>query len=135
MSEAVVDALNEARSPCVQTLGGHVTSFNGDDGETTMSFEATPAFCHSEIVVQGGFITGMLDAAMAVCVIGLKGIGTAVPTLELKVSFISPGNPGLLMARARPVHLGKSIAFLSAELHQAGRLVATATSTAKYFKR
>ena len=135
MIDPVVDALNQSLSPCVHTLGGRVTNFNSEDGETIMCFEAIPAFCHSEIIVQGGYLTGMLDAAMALSVIGLKGVGTAVPTLELKVSFISPGNPGVFLATARPVHLGKSTAFLGAELHQEGRLVATATSTAKYFIR
>ena len=133
MSDAVVQMLNNHLSPSVHTLGGLVTEFDPDSGEITMTFKAVAEFCHSEIIVQGGYITGMLDAAMALSVIGLKGVGTAVPTLELKVSFISPGNPGTLTVKARPVHLGKSTAFLGGELYQEARLVAAATSTAKMF--
>ena len=38
-----------------------------------MEFDAIPEFCHSEAqIVQGGFVTGMLDASMAHLVIILE---------------------------------------------------------------
>ena len=131
----VVGTLNELRNPSLMTLGGHVLAFDSAAEVITMSFQATPAFCHSKVIVQGGFITGMVDAAMAHVVLGLRGIRTAVPTLDLRVNFISPGNPGEMIATGRVVHLGKSTAFLAGELHQDGRLVATANATARIYSR
>lgn len=122
---------------CIATLNGEVVVFRPDPPQLTMAFKAVRAFCHSEVIVQGGFITGMIDACMAhVCFAMQREHGLiAIPTLEIKVSFISPGHPGRLIATAWPKHMGKSTAFLEGELHQeeegGNRLVATATSTVK----
>ena len=134
MVETSIAELNEYLSPSVQTLGGKITDFDARNGEITMTFEAVDAFCHSGNIVQGGYITGMLDSAMTWSVRGNLGKEVAVPTLEIKVSFIAPGNPGELVAKARPVHLGRSTAFLSGELYQHDQLVATGTSTTKLFR-
>ena len=131
----VVDTLNSVLNPAVRTLGGRVLEFDATAETIRMRFEAGPEFCHSKVIVQGGFITGMIDAAMAHVVLGLRGVRTIVPTLNLNVSFISPANPGQLIGTGRVVHLGKSTAFLAGELHQDGRLVATASATAKMYSR
>ena len=131
--EAGIDAMNRRLPPAVQTLGGRIATFDPASRAVTMTFRAIPEFCHSKIIVQGGFITGMIDSAMAQAVLAECGTGTRVPTLEIKVSFISPGHPGELVATGRIVHLGRSTAFLSGELHQEGRLVATATATARVY--
>ena len=132
MTEAeFIEYMNREMQPCDRLLGGRLTRFDAGERVVSVRFAAGREMCHSEVIVQGGFIAGMIDSAMAFAVIGLLGTGTGLATLELKTSFISPGNPGEFEATGRVVHLGKSTAFLSGELHQAGRLVATATSTAR----
>ena len=96
-----------------------------------MSFVANQNFCHSVDVVQGGYISAMLDAVMAYTVIGLPSVRTMVSTLELKTSFISIGHPGLMVGKGSITKLGKSIVFLNGELFQNNSLIATSTSTAK----
>ena len=59
---------------------------------------------------------------------------TAIATLDLKVNFLRPVFPddGELLASARVIHRGRSIAVASAELHKDGRRVALATGSAMY---
>ena len=141
--------MNSLLPPCVRTMNGEISSWHSDSDAVSMDYRAPPEFCHSEIIIQGGFVTGMIDACMAQCCFRRhKDDGLiAIPTLEIKVSFISPGNVGTLRATAWGTHFGKSTAFLQGELHQlhedhsgrdcteggssAGRLVATASSTVK----
>ena len=129
----LIDRLNQHRSPAIETLGGHLLSVDKKTQTVTVRYEAKPEFCHSAVIVQGGFLTGMVDSAMAYAVFVNCGLRTRVPTLDINVSFISPGNPGYLYATARIVHLGRSTAFLSGELHQDERLVVTATATARFY--
>ena len=114
----LIDRLNQRRPPAIDTLGGHVLSVDKEAQTIKVRYEANPEFCHSKVIVQGGFLTGMVDSAMALVVLAVCGLRTRVPTLELKVSFISPGNPGYLIGTGRIIHLGKSTAFLAGELHQ-----------------
>jgi uncharacterized protein (TIGR00369 family) len=85
-------------------------------------------------IVQGGFITAMLDATMAHLII-LKLKAQVNPlSLNINVNFLAPGAPGEFVASASITKMGKSIAFTSAELFQGDSLVATATATNKLLK-
>ena len=64
-------------------------------------FEIVPAFCHSQgRICQGGFLTGMVDTAMANAAIAKGRLAVAVPTLELKISFLEAMGPASCSPRA-----------------------------------
>ena len=118
--------------PCIRLLGGELIEVDQANRRVVMGFVATPDFCHSEIIVQGGFLTAMLDAAMSHAVITASGLTLSPPTLELKISFLAPGNPGRFRAEGVALKLGKSVGFLEGWLYnEAGELVARATSTCR----
>jgi uncharacterized protein (TIGR00369 family) len=74
----------------------------------------------------------MLDDTLGPALVATLDEGQFAPTLELKVNFIRPARPGILIGEGRIVSRGRSIAFLAGELTtQAGELVATATATAR----
>ena len=100
------------------------------EGRATLEYRATPAQCHSGGVVQGGFVTGWIDAAMAHAVMAMPG-GELVPmTMEIKVSFFAPTRPGLVTAEAWVVQGGRRTAFVEGSLTDAGgTLLAKASST------
>jgi uncharacterized protein (TIGR00369 family) len=133
--EAITTLLRGRGSPALDTIGGQVLAYDRERREVRMSFEATPSMCHSRVIVQGGFITAMVDSAMAYAAIGACEGRAAVPTLEIKVSFLEAGNPGPMHARARVVRLGRSVGFLEGELFQEERLIATASSTVRLLFR
>ncbi len=133
--DEIVEILRGKGSPALDSIGGRIVAFDGERNEVTMDFEATPGMCHSRVIVQGGYITAMVDSAMAYAAMGALEGRAAVPTLEIKVSFLEAGNPGPMRATARAVRLGKSVGFLEGELFQEDRRIATASSTVRLLFR
>ena len=132
----VLDALQSDSAPCTETLGARVTRFNSEPPEIEMEFEAIHDFTHSDgQVVQGGFVTGMLDAPMAHLLMGLFDFKIVPMTLDINVSFLAPTRPGKLNCIAEVLQLGKSTAFMTSKLYQQGTLVASATSTVRLVSR
>lgn len=101
-------------------------------GRAVLHYRARPDHCHSGGVVQGGFITGWIDAAMAHAVIGKSQREFSPLSFEIKVSFLQSAKPGLVIAEAWIERMGKSTAFLEGRLlNEAGEVLAKGTSTAR----
>ena len=99
-------------------------------GLATLEYEAKPAMCHSGGVVQGGFISGWIDAAMAHAAIAKNGDTITPMSLELKVSFFAPARPGLVIAEGWVERHGKRTSFYEGHLKSPdGTVLAKATST------
>jgi molybdopterin converting factor subunit 1 len=114
----------------VELLG--IRPLLAEPGHMRFEFHASELFLNPGGMVQGGFITAMLDETMGPAALAQLGPGHMIPTLELKVSFMRPGRPGRFVCDGRVVHMGKSVAFLEASLtDDDGNLVATATATAR----
>jgi molybdopterin converting factor subunit 1 len=117
----------------VDLLG--IRPLSAEPGHVQMEFTASEQFLNPAGLVQGGFITAMLDETMGPAALAMLGPGHFVPTLELKVSFLRPVGAGRLVADGRVVHMGRSVAFLEGSLtDDEGNLVATATATARVVK-
>ncbi|HQA18565.1 MAG TPA: PaaI family thioesterase [Novosphingobium sp.] len=100
------------------------------DGRAVLEYQARPDQCHSGGVVQGGFVTGWIDAAMAHAAIAIMGDDMVPMTLELKVSFFAPARPGLVMAEGWAIRHGRRTGFYEGALKDAeGNLLAKASST------
>lgn len=117
----------------VKTLNGEMQSVDTERGICRFRFEIVPGFCHSNgRICQGGFLTGMVDTAMANAAIAKGKFTVAVPTLELKISFFEAMGPGIVFAEGRVLRWGGSIGFLEGDLKdEKGRLLVHATSTIK----
>ena len=103
-----------------------------EPGHMRFEFTATDQLLNPAGVVQGGFLTAMLDETMGPAALAQLGPGHFIPTLELKTSFLRPAGPGRLVADGSVVHMGKSVAFLEGSLaDEEGNVVATATATAR----
>lgn len=132
----VLEELQSSSAPCTNTLGAAVTKFSSKPPLIEMEFEAVYDFTHSDgQVVQGGFVTGMLDAPMAHLLMGLFDFKIIPMTLDINVSFLAPSRQGKLTAIAEVLQLGKSTAFMTSKLYQQGKLVASATSTVRLVTR
>ena len=100
------------------------------DGQATLEFQAGQHMCHSGGVVQGGFVTGWIDAAMAHAAMAMAGPDVVPMSLELKVSFFAPARPGLVTAKAWVERRGRSTCFFEGQLMDArGKVLAKASST------
>jgi uncharacterized protein (TIGR00369 family) len=127
--------LNANKPQALQTLGGEVLELDKDNKSAMVRFTADSSLCNPDGGIQGGFICGMLDAAMANAVFCLLGEFAIVATLEIKVSYLEVSRQGELFARGTIIRSGKTVTFLEAELHDAdGKLLATASSTARVIR-
>jgi len=115
------------------TLGiDKVLYIDTQKGEASAIYIATESMCHSGGIVQGGFITGWIDAIMALACMSKCGSDVLVLTLEIKVNFINSATIGKNISTAKVIKNTKSIAFIEGKLENSeGQLIATGTCTAK----
>lgn len=100
-------------------------------GRAVIHFRPTMDMCHSGGIVQGGFITGWIDMAMAHVIMAKQDQGNPL-SLEIKVSFLASARPGLVIAEAWIERMGRSTAFVEGLLrNDAGEVLAKASSTVK----
>ncbi len=101
-------------------------------GKAILCYNATNNMCHSGGIVQGGFITGWLDAAMAYACMAYVGKDALVLSLSINIIFLNSVGPGSVISEGRVVRVGKSVAFLEGELKDKnGKILASGTQTAK----
>ncbi len=100
-------------------------------GRAVLEFEAQARHCHS--VVQGGYVTAWIDAAMARAVSAATAGEFGCNTLEIKVAFYQPARLGqTLTAEGWVARRGRSTVFLEGELRsEAGEVLAKGSSTAR----
>ena len=101
-------------------------------------FEFIPKEFHYNPIgsVHGGVIATVLDTVLGCALHSKLPAGAAYTSLELKVNFIKAvtNNSGILKAEGRLIHIGKSTAFVEADLKdESGRLYAHAVSTCMLF--
>ena len=119
------------RPPGSETLGFRLVRVEQARLEVEAAFEGRREFCNPMGVIQGGFLTAMLDDAMSVAGLVASGMTHVMPTLEMKTSFLRPAPPGPLFAVGRVLKWGRTIAFTEGELFDGDRrLLAKASATA-----
>ena len=128
--------LNANTTEPVKILNGEVLELDSRRGFCRFRFEIVPAFCHSQgRICQGGFLSGMVDSAMAHAAIAKGRLAVAVPTLELKISFFEAVGPGTVIAEGRVMRWGGSVGFLDGDIKDdKGRVIVHATSTIKIIR-
>lgn len=131
-------ATSKKRPPCTETVGMRLTHVDQASMVARYEFAARQEFANPTGAIQGGFIAAMLDEAMSATAIIASNVTMNAPTLEMKISFLSPLFVGKATAEARILKWGRSTCFIEAELFDPeGKLVAKASATQapKAFKR
>ncbi len=105
-------------------------------GRAAIECAAEMRMCHSGGVVQGGFVTGWIDAAMARAVMAATDFKFSPMSLEIKISFFRPAAPGLVVAEAWIERRGRSTVFVEGHLRDAaGEILAKGSSTVRLLPR
>ena len=130
-------AIDEAADGLNAALGIVRTLYmDAEKGRAALECKAEMRMCHSGGVVQGGFVTGWIDAAMARAVLAATDFAVLPMSLEIKISFFRPAAPGLHIAEAWIERRGRSTAFVEGELRDAaGEVLAKGTSTIRLLPR
>ena len=104
----------------------------GPDATTVWRMRVDERFLNPAGIVQGGFLSAMMDSAMgASAVLSVKDRKVYVANTEMKSSFLRPERNGdVLTCTASVLKPGNVVAFLQAQVRDdAGTLVSTASST------
>ena len=120
-----------AAPPAAALLGWELVSVDPDAGTIEVAFTASDQFLNPVGVIQGGFLTAMLDDTLGPALVATLGPDRFAVTADLHVQFLCPARPGRLTGRGRVVRRGQDVAFLAGELRDdSGQIVAAATATA-----
>ncbi len=112
-------------------LRAKIVTFDASTGSLGLVFDPPASLLQGMGVLQGGIVSGMLDFAMALATLARLPLNRACATVSMNVNFIRPARLMRYRAVAQPDRLGKSLAFVKAQLlaEEDNSLVATATST------
>jgi uncharacterized protein (TIGR00369 family) len=116
---------------CDLTLGLTCVE-KSEDASTVWRMRVDERFLNPAGIVQGGFLSAMMDSAMgASAVLSVGDRKVYVANTEMKSSFLRPVRDGdVLTCTARVLKPGNVVAFLEARVVDEQRnLVATASST------
>ena len=122
--------------PFVQQLGFELHSLG--HGEAEIRVDLQEGHLNSWEVAHGGVLMTLLDVAMAHAARSIHrdqpGMGPGVVTVEMKTSFMRPGE-GELRCHAKLPHRSNTMAFCEGSVFGGdGKLCAHATGTFKYLK-
>ena len=135
LEQDTIDRLNARTPGFIKILGGKIAAIDVAGKSCAMEFDISTDFCHSVDVVQGGFVTAMLDAAMSHSAFGVDDSIVSVSSLEIKTSYLEATRAGRLRAVGNIVKAGYKMAFMEGRLYdENGLLTATASSVAKLIR-
>ena len=132
--EETISELKKTLGQYPQTTLGiqEIISLDAKAGKAILCYRSTKKMCHSGGIVQGGFITGWLDAAMAYACMAYLGKDVLVLSLSINTTFLNSVGIGDVISEGWVVRTGKSIAFLEGELKDInGKILARGSQTAK----
>lgn len=116
-----------AQMPLGTTLG--MRTFGGAE-EVDATLEWAPELCTAAGVLHGGVLMSLADAAGGVCAFLNLPPGATTVTIESKTNFLGVIREGTVLARSRPLHVGKTTIVLETDVLDAtGRRVARTTQT------
>lgn len=120
-----------SKDPMMQTMGfRRVVEVDAKNARYVVEFEARPEQCHSGGVVQGGFVSGWIDNAMATAAMLSSGFEKVAMSLDLKIAFYRAANPGPVIAEGWVERAGKRTVFAEGLLRTVdGEVIAKGMST------
>ena len=117
--------------PSAKLMGMELIDLSSAQGWAEFAFNPSPTFANPTGNVQGGFICGMLDDAMALATTISRGFTILVPTLQMSVSFLKPVPITRLIGRGEALRVGANTAQMQGSLRLPdGTLLAVATASA-----
>ncbi len=115
---AATDLLNTVFARWVQDLDLSVESVNAEAAVLRMKF--SDRLCRDNGVICGQALMGLADTAMVFAVSGSVGAYIPMTTVDQSIHFLRPAANADVLAEARVVRAGKTMAFGSVTLKVAG---------------
>jgi uncharacterized protein (TIGR00369 family) len=128
---AIPGGWDPSKDPMMQTMGFvRMVDVDTNAGRVIVEFEAKKNQCHSGNIVQGGFVTGWIDNAMATAAMANVNFTKVSISLDVHVSFYRAAHPGIVVAEGWVEHAGGRTVFAEGQLRTIeGQIIAKGTST------
>ena len=127
MDKPEITELVNTQMPLGTTLG--IRTFGGAE-EVDATVQWAPELCTAGGILHGGVLMTLADAAGAVCAFLNLPEGARTTTIESKTNFLGAVREGEVLARSRPLHVGKTTIVVETDLFDAsGRRVGRTTQT------
>lgn len=122
----------EMAPPSARWMGMQLVEHDPERMYSKLTFDPKPEMVNFGGVLQGGFLSAMLDDAMGFnCFISMK-MQNNQATIDLHTHYFKAVPLGPVTVEAWVIRAGKSVAFLEAKLYDAaGDLAVRATSSTK----
>jgi uncharacterized protein (TIGR00369 family) len=132
----LIEHFNTHAPKFIDMMGGRAVAVDPHAMSCTFEYDIGTDFCHSVDIVQGGFITAMLDAAMSHAALTAGEDVIGVSSLEIKTNYLEPTRAGRLRAVGSIVKSGYKVVFIEGRLYnEEGQLTATASTVAKLVRK
>ena len=135
--EALRGCISREFAPPIFHLTG-LRPIEASEGECTFVLPASQWLASPAPVLYGGAIAMLADAALSSAVLTTVAAGASFAPLDLKVNYLRPVmlDGGIMTARAKLVHRGRSMAVATAELfNEDGKKIALASSSSMLLAR
>jgi uncharacterized protein (TIGR00369 family) len=100
------------------------------EGKATMSLRVMDRHKQIHGVVHGGILASLADTAGAMAAYPLLPKGTRLATVEMTINYLEPVDRGPIIAEARVLRLGRTLAVAECEIKDAeGKLAAKSLLT------
>ena len=130
--EQIIAESNQHSPKFIRLMGGKLVDVDTEKCACTFEFEIGTDYCHSIDIVQGGFVTAMLDAAMSHAMFLHDPDIVGLSSLEIKTSYLEPTRAGKLRVEGWAIKQGYKIVFMEGHVYnEDGILTATASTVSK----
>lgn len=118
--------------PSAKWMGMDLIEHRPADQYTKVSFAPNKDMINFGGVIQGGFLTAMMDDAMGFNAFISLGMKYSMASIDLHTHFLKAVTFGPITVEAWVTRAGKSVVFLEAKLYDhTGEMAAHSTSSAK----
>ncbi|ASK86902.1 PaaI family thioesterase [Sphingorhabdus sp. SMR4y] len=131
----IIDRQNRASPAFIRLLGGKLVDFDAGKCACTFEFDIGTDYCHSVDIVQGGFVTAMLDAAMSHAMFLHDPDIVGLSSLEIKTTYLEPTRAGKLRVEGWAIKQGYKIIFMEGHVYDADDVLTATASTVSKISR
>lgn len=128
----MMEESNRKAPKFISMLGGKLVDVDTEKSACTFEFNIGRDYCHSIDVVQGGFVTAMLDVAMSHAMFLHDPDIVGLSSLEIKTTYLEPTRAGKLRVEGWAIKQGYKIVFMEGHVYnEENVLTATASTVSK----
>ncbi|AIC93418.1 MULTISPECIES: PaaI family thioesterase [Shouchella] len=129
MSNPLMDVIHFKKEPPPCDTFTGVEIVEAHEGMAHAIWRPTEQMLNGNGVVMGGFVSSAADVAMAYAISSLMNDKQLFASVTLNVAFHRPALPGEIEVKAVVEKFGRTMSYVTANLYQNDKLVASAVSS------